>query len=146
MNRSRANEIRRNVERAAALQDDETALESVWMYPTYADLVAEQKTVDYHFRFRYENELWRTEQPSHTFNGQYAPGQAGTESLYSRVPVPGQGDTPTNPIPYNRNMELIQDKYYSEADVIYVCIRSTGVPVYNPLADLVGIYVEAVSN
>ena len=33
-------------------------------------------------------------------------------------------------------------KYYSQDGVTYLCTRDTGTPVYNPLADLVGIYVE----
>lgn len=56
---------------------------------------------------------------------------------------PGTRD---NPIPYNNNMALEKDKYYSQSGVTYLCIRSTGVPVYNNLKDLVGIYVEEVSN
>lgn len=143
MKQSKALELRRRIESAAALQDDSAALESVWMYPDYDALVAEKTTVtERHFRFRFGRELWRTEQSTHRFDGQWYPGQPGSESLYSRVPVPGQGDIPSNPIPYNRNMELVQDKYYSDDGVTYRCIRSTGVPVYHPLAALVGNYVE----
>ena len=32
--------------------------------------------------------------------------------------------------------------YYLQDSVIYLCTRDTVNPVYNPLADLVGIYVE----
>ena len=63
-------------------------------------------------------------------------------SLYTEVGKPEQGDTPDNPIPYNNNMELIKDKYYSQNDVVYLCFRDTEIPVYNNLADLVHIYVE----
>ena len=37
---------------------------------------------------------------------------------------------------------LFEGKYYSQFDVVYICTRSTGVAVYNNLADLVGLYVE----
>jgi hypothetical protein len=49
-----------------------------------------------------------------------------------------------NPIPYEGNMELDEGRYYSQDGVVYLCTRSTGVPVYNALKDLVGIYVSVV--
>jgi hypothetical protein len=49
-----------------------------------------------------------------------------------------------NPIPYEGNMALEEGKYYQQSGVVYLCTRDTGVPVYNALKDLVGIYVEAV--
>ena len=36
-------------------------------------------------------------------------------------------------------------KIQQQDGVTYRCFRSTGVPVYNNLADLVGIYVEIVA-
>lgn len=33
-------------------------------------------------------------------------------------------------------------KYYTQDGIVYVCTRDTVNPVYNNLADLVGIYVE----
>lgn len=92
-------------------------------------------------RLRHEDKLYRVRQ-LHTSSALYPPGSTGSEALYEEVARPGQGDTPDDPIPYNNNMELIEGKYYSQFDVVYHCIRSTGVAVYNNLADLVGIYVE----
>lgn len=54
--------------------------------------------------------------------------------------------TREHPIHYNNNMELFADKCYSQFDVTYLCTRNTGVPVYNDLKDLVGIYVQEISN
>lgn len=34
------------------------------------------------------------------------------------------------------------NKYYMQDYAIYKCTRDTGNPVYHPLADLVGIYVD----
>ena len=39
-------------------------------------------------------------------------------------------------------MALESGKYYMQDYAIYLCIRDTVNPVYNPLADLVGVYVE----
>ena len=39
-------------------------------------------------------------------------------------------------------MELENGKYYSQDGVTYLCTRDTEIPVYQPLADLVDIYVK----
>lgn len=43
-------------------------------------------------------------------------------------------------------MELKNNLYYSQYDIIYLCIRDSGIPVYHDLKDLVGLYVEVVTN
>ena len=65
----------------------------------------------------------------------------GTESLYERIDETHDG-TFDDPIPYSGNMALEAGKYYSQDGVIYLCTRDTVNPVYNALADLVGLYVE----
>ena len=47
-----------------------------------------------------------------------------------------------DPIPYEGSMALENGKYYSQNGVTYLCNRDTINPVYNPLSELVGIYVE----
>lgn len=42
-------------------------------------------------------------------------------------------------------MALENGKYYTQDGVTYLCNRDTGSPVYHPLSELVGLYVEAVS-
>ena len=49
-----------------------------------------------------------------------------------------------DPIPYDGSMALENGKYYSQDGVVYLCSRDTVNPVYNPLRELVGIYVEEV--
>lgn len=39
-------------------------------------------------------------------------------------------------------MALENGKYYTQNGVVYLCNRDTVNPVYNALADLVGVYVE----
>ena len=41
-------------------------------------------------------------------------------------------------------MELSEGLYYSQNGILYRCTQSTGQPVYNALAELVGLYVEVV--
>lgn len=80
MNRSRANEIRRNVERAAIKQSDYEALESVWMYPEWKPDTA--YTVGE--RIRYGENLFRCEQ-AHTSQEGWEPDAAVTRALWTPV-------------------------------------------------------------
>ena len=145
MTREHAYRLRDMIYKASASLSDSDALEAKELYAFWKpDTEYEQGT-----RLRYpmpdsgeEMKLWKVRQ-SHTSQAQYPPS-IYTASLYTEVEKPGQGDSPDDPIPYNNNMELIAGKYYSQFEVVYVCIRSTGVPVYNNLADLVGLYVSVV--
>ena len=137
MNAQYWNTVRRMLRKAIASLSDEDALDATVLFPTWkADMWCKRGQ-----RLRYEDKLYRVEQ-SHTSSAIYVPGSVGSEALYSEVAEPEQGDTPSNPIPYNNKMELYEGKYYSQNDVVYICFRSTGVPVFNNLADLVHIYVE----
>lgn len=137
MKRSHAIKLRDMMHKAAISLDDTDALAAVELFPVWAADTAYEAAV----RLRYGDKLYKVLQ-AHTSQATWLPDS--TPSLYAEVERPGQGDTPDNPIPYNNNMELLENKYYSQFDVVYRCIRSTGIPVYNNLADLVGIYVEMV--
>lgn len=137
-----ARAYRRQIETAAALQDDETAVDAKWMYPLFKDVIGQK--VKKGFRLQHNGKLWKTEQPDYTIVEQYAPGDPGTEALFSEVEKEGQG-THDNPIPYNNNMELFEGKYYSHKGGLYYCFRSTGQPVYADLDQLIDLYVR-VSN
>ena len=136
--RERAYALRRMLVKASASLSDEDALEAVELFAAWTS--GTEYATDQ--RLRYGGKLYRVRQ-DHTSQADWLP--SSTPSLYAEVEKPGQGDTPDHPILYNGNMELIEGKYYSEDGVVYRCFRSTGIPVYNRLADLVGIYVEVVT-
>ena len=130
---------------------DEESLEVKEMYPEWETLfdapiptepeeVITGKTVNVGEKYQEGGKLWKVLQ-AHTVQSNWRPGSEGTESLYTEVSK-GHAGTKEDPIPYNNNMELENGKYYSQDGVTYLCTRDTGIPVYNPLADLVGIYVE----
>lgn len=135
--REKARQLRKLIEQASTSLSDTDALEAVELFPAWKA----ETTYERGIRLRHGEKLYRVEQ-SITSSEVYPPGSPGTEALYSEVAEPGQGDSPSNPIPYNNNMELVEGKYYTQADIVYICFRSTGVPVYNNLADLVEIYVR----
>lgn len=120
--------------------DDNTALRMKSFYPGFDSIVG--KTVKRGFKFTHGDKLWSLVQPELTVQTHYPPG-AGTESLYAEVCETHAG-TLDDPIPYSGNMALEKGKYYTQNYEVYLCTRDTVNPVYNPLAELVGLYVKEV--
>ena len=116
---------------------DEQALQVTDLFPLWADNIG--NVLHAGQRLKYKGRLWKVLQ-EHTAQAEWSPDLA--TSLFAEVAADQDQGTASNPIPYNNNMELEEGKYYSQDGVTYLCIRSTGVPVYNNLADLVGIYVQ----
>ena len=126
--------MRRNIHLAAESLPDETLVETpelaeAWAYPV--QYAADKRVQD-------DGRLFKCLQ-AHTSQADWRP--SATPSLWAEVPRPGDGSK-ERPIPYNGGMELEEGLYYAQDGVEYYCFRGTGVPVYNPLADLVGLYVE----
>lgn len=119
---------------------DNDALSVKSVYPEWETLIG--KAVKQGDKMQCDGRLWKVLQ-QHTVQEQWRPG-TGTESLYTEIVETASG-TADDPIPYNNNMELEQGKYYSQDGSVYLCTRNTEIPVYQPLADLVGIYVELYS-
>ena len=139
----RALQLRPVMEQAAQSLEDAVALTAKELFPVWKELVSKGEKATKGFRFQHEDELYRTEQPEYTFVEHYVPGTAGTESLFSKVDESHSGPI-DDPIPYETNMEIYEGLYYSQNDVIYLCIRSSGQPLYHDLSALVGHYVEVV--
>ena len=118
--------------------DDATALRMVAYYPEWTAGTA-YAAGD---RLVYNGNLYKVLQ-AHTSQETWLPG-TGTESLYTRIDEQHDG-TKYDPIPYSGNMTLEAGKYYIQSGKTYLCNRGTGNPVYNALADLVGLYVTEVT-
>lgn len=116
---------------------DEESLTVKSMYAEWESKMWQQVNVGE--KYQYGGKLWKVLQ-AHTVQENWKPGE-GTESLYTEVSK-GHAGTKEDPIPYNNNMELENGKYYSQNGVTYLCTRDTEIPVYQPLADLVDIYVK----
>ena len=116
--------------------DDNTALRMVEFYPEWS---AEQAyTAGY--KAQHGGKLWRCLQ-AHTAQTGWEPENAA--SLWTEICESHDG-TKYDPIPYDGNMALTEGLYYTQGGVTYLCNRSTGQPVYNALAELVGLYVEVL--
>lgn len=138
----RALQLRPVIEQASQSLEDAVALTAVELFPKWEDLVKKGEKVSKGFRFQYGGKLYRTEQPEYTFVAHYVPG-VGTESLFSLVDETHSG-TIDDPIPYEKNMEIYKGLYYIQYDVVYLCIRDSGQPLYHDLSALVGSYVQVV--
>lgn len=122
--------------------DDQVALRMLSYYPEWTDLIG--KTVEKSgYKFQYNNKLYKTIPANHTFQSNWVPG-IGTESLYIHIDEEHDGSQ-CDPIPYEGNMILTSGLYYVQNDIVYLCNRDTGIAVYNPLNELVGIYVEVAT-
>lgn len=109
-------------------------------YPTFESIVGQ--TVKLGFKFTYNGSLWKTLQANLLIQSQYIPG-VGTESLYTKIDEEHLGNE-YDPIPYSGNMALEKGKYYVQNNAIYLCDRDTVNPVYNDLANLVGLYADTI--
>ena len=114
--------------------DNNTALRMREFYPEWA------AGVDYAtgYKVQHGGRLWRCVQ-AHTSQAGWEPENAA--SLWTEI-CETHGGTLDDPIPYSGNMALEAGKYYSQNGEAYLCTRDTINPVYNALADLVGLYVE----
>ena len=114
--------------------DDNTALRMLDFYPEWAAGTA--YTVGY--KVRKDGNLWRVVQ-AHTAQAGWEPENA--PALWAEICETHAG-TLADPIPYSGNMALESGKYYIQDGFVYRCTRDTINPVYNALADLIGLYVE----
>ena len=117
--------------------DDQTALRMVEFYPEWT--AGQAYAAGY--KVQYGGKLWRCLQ-AHTSQTGWEPSTA-TASLWTEICETHAG-TLDDPIPYSGNMALESGKYYIQDGFVYRCTRDTINPVYNALADLIGLYVEKI--
>ena len=115
--------------------NDATALRWKMLYPEWSPDGVEYRAGE---KVQRGDKLYRCLSP-HASQAWWAPELAA--SLWTEINETHAG-TVDDPIPYSGNMALEAGKYYSQGGVTYRCTRDTGNPVYNALAELVGLYVE----
>lgn len=88
----------------------------------------------------YSGRLWRVRQDiTAVLEDQYP--STDTAALYEVIEVEHAG-TKDDPIPYAQTMAIYNGKYYTEDNILYLCVRDSGQPLYAALKDLVGNYVS----
>lgn len=136
MRKSEALKLRHHIETAVQSLSDSEALEVVTLYPEWS--AGQAYTTGY--KVQHGGKLWRCLQ-AHTSQEGWEP--ENTPALWEEI-CESHAGTLADPIPYSGNMALTAGLYYIQDYTIYRCTRDTGIPVYNSLAELAGIYVEAV--
>ena len=125
--------------------DDQTSLRMKTYYPTFDEMAAkeseEDRTVKAGFKVYYEGELWKTRQKT-VIQSQYPPS-IDTASIWERIDEEHTG-TLEDPIPYDQTMAVYEGKYYIYNDVIYLCIRDSGNPLYTDPEALLDNYFQVL--
>ena len=135
-----ARKLRPYIEKSAQSLTDTDAVNAVELYPEWTPGMG--YTAGY--KMRRNGKLYRVLQ-GHTAMVGWEPETITAAALYTEINETHAG-TLESPIPYEGNMALESGKYYTQDGVVYRCIRDTINPVYHPLADLVGLYVEVAVN
>ena len=134
MKRSEALNLRKHIEDAVQSLPDAAALEAVVLHPVWKAGIAYSAG----YKAQHNGRLWRCRQ-AHTSQEEWEP--ENVPALWEEICETHDGSL-YDPIPYEGSMALENGKYYSQDGVTYLCNRDTVNPVYNPLRELVGIYVE----
>ena len=134
MKRSEALNLRKHIENAVQSLPDAAALEAVVLHPVWKAGIAYSAG----YKAQHNGRLWRCRQ-AHTSQEEWEP--ENVPALWEEICETHDGSL-YDPIPYEGSMALENGKYYSQDGVVYLCTRDTVNPVYNPLRELVGIYVE----
>jgi hypothetical protein len=117
---------------------DEQALSVKLLHPEWKEFIGGSLSVGE--RAMYDDKLYKVKQEINPVL-ENQPPSIETAALYEEINEKHAG-TKEDPIPFNNNMELELGKYYSQNGVTYMCFRDSQQPVYQNLADLVGIYVQ----
>lgn len=114
--------------------DDNTALRMKEFYPEWTP----DTTYSVGFKVQRNGKLYSVLQ-AHAAQTGWEPENAA--SLWVEICETHDGSI-DDPIPYSGNMALESGKYYIQDNGIFLCFRDTVNPVYNALAELVGVYVK----
>ena len=135
MTREHAYKLREMIVKASTSLSDTDALTAQELFDSW------KPDTDYAEgdRRRWDGRLYKCRQ-AHISQAIYPPDIV--PALWEVVAPEGKGDSPDNPIEYDQSMAIEEGKFYRENDVIYICIRDSGVPLYTALANVIGNYVE----
>ena len=87
-----------------------------------------------HQRFQFKKEAWESRQEIPIVLEGQEPG-ISTAALYQRIESSHAG-TQEDPIPYSQLMTVYRDKYYTQNDVMYLCLEDSGQPLYADCVNL----------
>lgn len=116
--------------------DDQTAVKAMAFYPHWAAGL----TVAVGDRLQYGGKLYKVIQ-AHTTQADWTPDAAA--SLFEVIDIEHAG-TAEDPIPWAVNMQCYEGKYYTFDNVLYLCIRDSGIPLAYTPDQLIDQYFKVV--
>jgi hypothetical protein len=134
--------FRAKIENAANKLSDEEAINFVELFPKWSG----NNTYIADVRVSYNNQLYKAIADISVNNETWAPDV--TPTLWQLISDPSETGTIDNPITAAAGLTYEKDKYYSEGDKIYLCIREdaeNGTTLYYSPSQLLGIYFEEVT-
>ena len=129
--------IKMAVKTARAITDDQEALAVKCLYKQWEKQIGRQLEVGEYIQ--HNKQLYRVLQ-QHTAQESWVPG-VGTESLYVIIDKEHSG-AENDPIPWKANMECFNGKYYIEDEVLYLCVRDSGIALQCKIVDVLGNYFK----
>ena len=140
---AKARELRKLLEYVTETLDDQTVLSVATFVERWKPDTAYEVGKRVSYKPGDEVELWKCRQ-AHTSQTGWEPSTA-TASLWERIDEIHSGAI-DDPIPYNENLTVYKDLYYTEDGILYLCLRDSGQPLYATAASLVGNYFEVVED
>ena len=130
-----AKAIRASIVQAAQYAPDDLAIKNHNLYDGWS---ADSVEYNVNEKVRFHGALYKCRQ-KHTSQVGWEPEK--TPAMWEVIDEVHTG-TVTDPIPAAIGMVYEKDKYYSENDVIYLCIRDSEVPLYHMPSVLIDSYFE----
>ena len=127
--------IKMAVKTARAITDDQEALAVKCLYKQWEKQLGRQLEVGEYIQ--HNKQLYRVLQ-QHIAQANWIPGE-GTESLYVIIDKEHSG-TENDPIPWKANMECFNGKYYIEDEILYLCVRDSGIALQCKIVDVLDNY------
>lgn len=128
------------VKMARGIKDDREALEVKCFYKQFESQIGRELMVGEYVQ--YGDKLYRV-LTTHVAQANWSPNVS--QSLFIVVDLEHEG-TIEDPIPANANMMYYNGKYYIENDILYLCIRDSGIALQTLPSTLIGIYFELINN
>lgn len=127
--------IKMAVKMARNITDDQEALSVKCLYKQWEKQIGRQLEVGEYIQ--YDGKLYRVLQ-QHVAQANWIPG-VGTESLFVVIDKEHSG-LENDPIPWQSNMECFNGKYYIEDNVLYLCVRDSGIALQCKIVDVLNNY------
>ena len=135
--------MRQQAEISAAGNTDEQAYAVKALYDYWPDIPEGTKLPAGKIVLHSDGILYRVkEEQGHKKQASWAPDTA--TSLFTPIPKASETGTQDNPITWVEGMESEEGKYYTDEDVLYLCIESSGIGLYGKPKDLARYFSPVV--